>query len=273
MKKIRAAVLLLVFVVLAAMPVQASDDVSSVYIWDTAGLMSDGERDALQEKAAAIAEAYQCGCYVVTVDDFQTYGSDSPYEAAKYIYKDMDFGYGDTKDGEMLMLSMADRDFALIAYGDTANTAFTDYAKEQLDEAYLGYFGRNDWYGGFEAYLDYSETCLKMAAEGTPIDVTNDPEESSGGGLMKWILSLIIGLIAGGSVAGGYYRSMKTASEAVNANIYTVGGSLRLTRQSDRFVNRTVSRRHIQRDNRGSGGGHGGTTVDSGGFSGHSGKF
>ena len=131
----------------------AETDYTGIYVWDTAAIMTEAEQNELQARAAEIAEKHRCACYIVTVGDYRDYSGDSPYEAAKSIWNDMDFGYGDGKDGEMLMLSMDDRDFAIIAHGDYGNAVFTDYGKEKLDEVYLDNFRDNDWYGGFSDYL------------------------------------------------------------------------------------------------------------------------
>ena len=266
------SVLFLLTAPAAVLATGENTDYSGVYVWDTAGIMTEEEQNALQEKAEQVAADYQCACYIVTVNDYQDYSTASPYDAAKSIWQDMDFGYGDGRDGEMLMLSMNDRDFAIIAHGDFGNMAFTDYGKEKLDEVYLDNFRNNDWYGGFSDYLTQSEKYLQMARDGEPFDVDTDPDAKSARHFMERVIAMIIGLIAGGSVVGGSYRSMKTATEAGNANVYAIRGSLTVDRRRDVFQNRTITHRHIQR-NKGSGGGGGGTSVDSSGFSGHSGKF
>ena len=271
MKRIWYSLLVAAFLLFSGIPVRAAD-YSSQYIWDMARIMSDDEAADLQKTAAAIARQHQCGCYVVTVEDYRDYSSASPYEAAKAIYRDMNFGYGSGKDGELLMLSMDDRDFAIIAYGDYGNRVFTDYGKEKLDEVYLDNFRNNDWYGGFSDYLKQSEKYLQFAEEGTYFDVDTDPERISEERTMALLLHLVIGVVVASIFSFIAVHSMKTAVEAGHANVYTVPGSARITGRQDIFERRTRSVRHIERSHS-SGGGGGGTHVDSGGFSGHSGKF
>ena len=81
------------------------------------------------------------------------------YEAAKTLYQEYSLGYGEEKSGELLLLSMAERDYTLIAYG-YGNTAFTDYGKDKLSEVFLDDFGDDNWYSGLSDYLDKSESML-----------------------------------------------------------------------------------------------------------------
>jgi uncharacterized protein len=55
----------------------------------------------------------------------------TPYEYAKSVYQENALGYGTEKSGIILMLSMTDRNYALIAYG-YGNTVFTDHGRDIL---------------------------------------------------------------------------------------------------------------------------------------------
>ena len=56
-------------------------------------------------------------------------------------------------DDHMDALSMAERDFQMLAHGDTANAAFTDYGKYIMQDEFLDNFREDDWYGGFADYI------------------------------------------------------------------------------------------------------------------------
>jgi len=72
----------------------------------------------------------------------------------------------------------------------------------------------------------------------------------------------------------GMRHRMKPVKTQSRADEYIVPGGIHFNLKRDVFVNRTVSRTVIRTENRDSHyGGGGGTTVNSGGFSGHSGKF
>ena len=240
-------------------------------VWDIAGLLSEDQAEELDGIAFAAAEEYKCGIYMVIVNDFSEYSSTSAYDAATAIYDRLDIGYGGDRDGVMLFLSMNDRDYALIAHGAVGNAAFTDYGKEKLEEKFLDDFADNDFYQGFKDYIGESEKYLKAEAAGTPVDVSGSSE---GGGFFGGILKLFGGLIASAAATLGLSKTMKSVSTASNADHYKVQGSFDLREQQDRYLRRSVSTRIISEGGKdGSRPGGGGTSVGSGGFSGHSGKF
>ena len=79
--------------------------------------------------------------------------------------------------------------------------------------------------------------------------------------------------IQGRNVHPGYAKSkMKNAKIAHEASEYIAPKGIAMHVQDDVFTHSTVTRQRIERDND-RGGGHGGTSVNSGGFSHSSGKF
>ena len=257
------------------------------HVYDEADLLSDSEWQRLEQKASEISERYKCDLYVVTVEDFTDYTDDyDVLTAAQNIYEKMDFGYGVGKDGQMLLLSMDDRDFALIAYGNFGNEAFTDYGKDLVIDAFLDDFRNNDWYGGFVDYLDESEYLLEEASNGTPVDILipDDPytpyepyKPTWEDYVRRFLFMLLPSSLASLIVCSILRSKSKTVHIATNANRYVDEG-LRLFNSSDIFLHRSQTRRRIETESRvsmSSGGGshYGGTTVNSSGFSGKSGKF
>ena len=253
-------------------------------VTDQAGLLTEEERRGLNDRAEELAEQYQCALYVVTLDDM---GDEDAYEFATELYTEYDLGYGSEKSGLLLLLSMAERDYALIAYG-YGNTAFTDYGKDVLlDDHVLPLLGENDYYGGFSAYLETAGEYLSMARDGTPFDVSADPQNGETGGLpgtgigsgydeTELLPRLAVVILLPLLIAGGlclYWKSqMKTAVSARTADRYIPENGFQLTGKQDTFLFRTETRRRIEKSSSG-GGFSGGTTVGSGGFSGKSGKF
>lgn len=242
------------------------------YVTDSAGLLSADQYDALNEEARQISEQYQCGVYIVTVDDYQKYTSGDVYDCATELYNKYDLGYGDTKDGVLLLLSMADRDYTLIAHGDKGNAAFTDYGKERMADSFLRYFGRDDWNGGFSDYLSSSSQFLEMEANGQPYDNyggSEEPSKAARTGVVLGVPTVISGL-----VNRMQSRKMKSVRSRTNASAYASPAGLVLHGQQDRYTHSTESRTRIVSTNTHRGGsGGGGTTIGHGGFSGHSGKF
>lgn len=252
-------VMLLLLLTMLAMPVQASE---YRFVFDEAFLLSTPKAEELDRAASDISVRYGCGVYIVTLLDYSEYGIDVR-SAAENFFLTHDLGLGSDDNGVLLMLSMLERDYALIAHGEIGNAAFTDYGKEILSEEFLDNFRYDDWVGGFVDYLSVSEELLYAEATGTPVDV----EQGSGIGLTLCMILLVPALIAGITCAC-LAASMKSARSKTHANDYSKG--IQITAREDRFITRTVVRQKIESSSSSS---RGGTRVNSGGFSGRSGKF
>ncbi len=245
------------------------------YISDVAGLMTENQWQQLENSAEQISEQYGCGVYVVTLDDYTNYGSCSSYwDFSEKFYSGYHLGLGEEHNGILLIMSMAERDYSLIAYGNDAHYAFTDYGKEVLENHFLDNFRQNDWYGGFSDYVEGCGELLERAASGEPLDISYDSDDGVGSAVST---AAVIGvpLISAFGACEGMRRQMKPVSRKSRASDYVVPGSINLSVKRDVFVNQTVTHVHVPRNDRDShrDGGGGGTTVNSHGFSGHSGKF
>ncbi len=236
------------------------------YVTDLANLLSDDEERNLSSRAESLTLAYECNTYILTVDDFESYSSSGDImQFAKDVYTTYDLGYGESKDGTLLVLSMNDRSWTYIAYGDFANEAYTDYAKSLVEDDFLSYFGDDSWYDGFEAYLDGSEMCLSAAADGEPIDSDGSGGITSDPGTMQLIF-IVAGIIIGLVVVLIMKSSMKSAVAAAEAREYVAPDTFNVTHSRDIFTHTTETRVRIEKDS-------GGTSIGSDGFSGDSGRF
>ena len=255
----RKIVMAILLCLLAILPVQAEE---YGYVFDEVGLLTYEETLELESLAGNISYQYDCGVYVVTTWDYAVYGA-TVHDAAENYFLMNDLGFGSDDNGVLLLLSMADRDYALIAHGKIGNAAFTDYGKDVLSESFLENFYYDDWAGGLMNYVVDSGTFLESADRGRPVDVG----QGSGTGLTLVMVLLIPALIAGIACAC-MAASMKTARIQTHADDYRK--EVQITGRHDRFITRTVVRQKIESSSSSSGGG---TKVNSGGFSGKSGKF
>ena len=288
MKKFLSSVLA-VLLLIVCLSIPAFADAQLSYVTDDAGILYDSDISALEERAAAVSEQYGCGVYIVTVEDFTDY-SDAYYvdDFGEELFSSYDLGLGDGNCGILLILSMAERDYGLVAHGDFANTAFTDYGKYTMQDEFLDNFREDDWYGGFADYIAACGRYLEANANGTPIDVepSDETEEeyeplSFGdklffAALMAFRFGLPLGLIVAFIVCAVYKRQLKSVRRATEAARYTVSGGAEITAREDRFTHTTEVRTPIktESDDHDSGPSFsGGTTVNSGGFSHSGGKF
>lgn len=253
------------------LPVQAA----STYVVDQAGILNSSEQAMLEKQAADLSEQYQCGVYIVTVSDFTQLADYVDIRSfAEAYYKQNGLGMGSQQSGILLVLSMAERDYSLIAYGN-GNNVLTDYGREQmLDNDILPKLSDDDYYGGFSAYLDTTGEYLKLAAAGTPFDVNSDPAKLAMERMIKIGVVIGVPLIAALIVVLVLRKQMKTAGVLTTAGGYIVKNGVNMRTTQDQFLYRNVVRVPIPRNvSRGGGGGGGGTTISSSGFSGSSGKF
>ena len=231
------------------------------YVTDMAGILTASEAQTLAAAAETVSEQYGCGVYIVVVQDYKAYTNGSVETCTEDLYHHFDLGLGEGRDGIILLLSMAERDNDLWGYGPFAKTAFTDYGMDRMEKQFLPYFGQNNWYAGFNAYIRAAANLLDAAARGEPVDY-------------EMPVSLKAAIIAGPAaligfiVCGGLKGQMKTAKEKQTAEDYVVSGSAKLRVSTDQFINRTRTVTVIQQSS-----GGGGRVGGGGGTSHHSGKF
>lgn len=264
------------------------------YIVDQSQLLTVDEADRLEARCTQIAERYQCGVYVFAVWDYREFGN-TAFDAACNLYTDNDLGVGEDKDGILLMLSMAERDFSTAVYGPRAHAAFPDYTLERQEEEYLDNFRYDEWYAGFSDFLTTSEQCLAAAEAGTGTIVAEIPLTSSSSSVglppalhgqyrgKKALTPSVVGvtfvqsLLGSGALATVICLILKSGMKSVRGGKTAAGymdqSAANLTRCDDRYTHSTQTRRTIQTNSGGSRSGGGSHSHHSGGFSGRSGKF
>ena len=149
------------------------------------------------------------------------------------------------------------------------NRSFTDYGKGVLAERYfLSEFGSDNWYAGFDRYVDGCMEFLQMDAQDEPFDQNTDPERLEDIGVLKWIVVIVVPLLTALVVCLVMKGKMKTARKQTHADAYIPQNGVRMLRQDDVYLTTTQTRVKIETQKSG-----GGTSVNSGGFSHSSGKF
>lgn len=241
---------------------QEPTDADMNYIFDLSDQLSYEEWAELEARASDISQRHGCGVYAAFVDDFTEYGGGNDvYKTTYQLYHASELGMGADRDGIIILLSMDDRDYAMFVYGDHAEYAFDRYGQKELEDAFLGYFGDNDWYGGVSHYLDTCDEYLTRAEEGKPVRKNTLP------------MYLIV-VAASCAIAGGICLmlkwQLKTVHKKAEANEYVAAGGLNLTKQYDRYTHTTETRRKIHDD---SDSDSGTSSCSGGGGSGRSGKF
>ena len=258
MRKLLNICAALLLVVSLALPAFAAD---TPYVIDDAGLLTPQQRQELNDYAEEIANEYGIAVYMMTVQDFHAYGEEPQiFDVLWNYYHDNKLGSGKDREGMILMLSMAERDFATFYYGKNTEYAFNGYGQKEQEGHFLDNFASDDWYGGFWDYLSSAERFMEKAAAGTPVRESPWPMAALFVGIACFI-SFIITMMR--------WNKMKTVSAAKTATHYQSPLGLALSGNEDLFVRREVTHRRVESTSTASAS----QAHTGGGGSGRSGKF
>lgn len=253
----------------------AEDPATEAQLWnitDTVGLLTSDEDLTLEARAEEISAQYGVGIYLLILEDYSEY-YDDPYETAYQFYHGYTLGEGEDRDGVILLMSMSDRKYATFFYGPKAEYAFDAYGQELMEEEFLDDFRDDDWYDGFEDYLEVCDEYLARAEAGDPV---RGDYSSAGGSSVSGIgttilvclgISAVIAMIVCLILRG----KMKSVRKGTHADAY-VTGSLNLTASRYQYTHTTETRTKIEHESSDSGGG-GSSACSGGGGSGRSGSF
>ena len=221
-KKIFGVILSFLLVLSMSVPVMAEDENYPRYL-DDAGLLSSSQAQKLEKKLDKISKEHHCDVVIAVANT--TNGQDIE-SFTEDFYDSMGYGQGEKKSGIMLMVSMKERQWNMCTTGDAID-AFTDAGLDYIGETFITYLSDEKYNKAFTTFGDLA-------------------------------IGILIALIWGNVKKA----KLKSVKKQVAAQEYTKPGSLRLTMNSDRFVNRTVTTRVIQNNNSNSSGG--GSSVHNG---------
>ena len=277
MKKWMTGILSGLLAVLLAIPVYAAEPPEGVIpderlmprLVDGADLLTDAEESKLLETLNEISERQQVDVVVVTAES--TDGK-TPMEYADDFYDYNGYGFGDGRDGVLLLISMEERDWWISSCG-YGITAFTDAGIEYMSEQFLSTLGNGDYSKAFTKYAELCDDFITQAKTGNPYDVNNLPK---GTVPIYWLfVDLAIGLFIAYLMANNKRRILTSVVRKAGAVDYTVPGSFILNGSAERFVNRAITSRQIVRETEEESSGGSTTHTSSSGTShgGSGGKF
>ena len=233
----------LMMVLALMLPVQAAE---LNYVTDITGILNENELLTLESQAREISETYDFGVYTIVLDDYRLYADGDLYHATEQIFEEYDLG--EDGNGLLLLLSMEDRDYCLLAYGDYAQYAFSDEGQDCMDDYFLDDFGEDAWYDGLTEYLSWSADYLEAAQNGQPYSYDNAPmsedQRSSSIAIRVGIIFLVPLLIAGIYILI-LSSKMKSVAHATKAGTY-ISGDLQLSARDDIFTHTTRTQRKLE---------------------------
>ena len=235
MKKLLFTIIAALLCVTICLPVMAESELPRLI--DDADLLSESEEQNLLQKLESISEKQEFDVVVVTVDSLDGY---SPMEFADDFYDYSDYGFGASKDGALLLISMEANDWHVTTTG-FGITAITDAGLDYMSDQFVPYLSDGDYAEAFETYADLCDDFVQQARSGRPYDVGNMPRGSFNF-VTRLITSLIIGFVVALIATSVMRGSLKSIRPQPSAASYVRNGSMKVTEQSDFFLYRQVNR-------------------------------
>lgn len=224
-------------------------DASTPLVTDEAGILTAAEEAALEASAQKLRDTYGIDAVIATVASIDT----DPQAFARKFYQRK--GYAN--DGIILLISMAERDYALYTFGECADI-FTPYGLEVLEDSFLSDL-RNDRYkAAFGAFLSAIPDYCEAYRSGDTIDIHF--------GLTHVLIALVIGIVVGAIAIAVMRGMMNTAKPKPSATEYVRQGSFRPYGNFDMYLYSRVMKIRKQQNSSGSRGGGGGGHGRSGKF-------
>ena len=198
---------------------------------DDAALLTETEVSDLNAKLDEISERQQLDVAIVTVDSLD---GATPQNYADDYFDYNGFGFGDTRDGVVLLLSMEERDWYISTSG-YGITAFTDAGIEYIGEQIITDLGDGFYYDAFNTFAELCDDFVTQANAGEPYDVNNLPKESFAF-IAALFIGVVIGAVVGGIVCLIFALQLKSVHRESAASNYIKQGSMHVTDSREYFL-------------------------------------
>ena len=229
---------------------------------DESEVVPDADEAALLGKINELSEKYEFDLVIMTVNSESLAGIPID-EFANDTFLYCGFGYGENKDGMLLLMVMDTRDWCVSKNG-YALTAFTDAGYDYIVEQIRDDLSNDKYTEAFNTYVDLCDDFLAKAKAGEPYTEDNLPKEPFGVA-SSLAISVIIGFVIALIVTGVMKGKLKSVRYQAAASDYTKRGSLNVTEARDFFLYSTVSRREKKKDSSSSGSSGGGSSRNQSG--------
>ena len=217
--------MLLVVVLCVSLTISAFA-VSGADIYDEADLLSTQEETQLAEKLSEIGEEFDAQIVVMTVTS--TSGNIDVYIEDKF--DSMNMGYGENRDGVLLLVCMDDREYRILSNG-YAGEAIGPSQINAIGDAIVSDLSEGVYADAFSTFADQCAYYLDGYLNGFPFNVGKN-----------LIVALIVGVVAGIVVAFVLKKQLKSVRQQKQANVYIKSGSMQITASRDLFLYREVSK-------------------------------
>ena len=210
---------------------------------DDANLLSRAEQHTLLATLDEISEKWQLDVVVVTNHSLEG----KTVEAfADDFYDYNGYGFGEERDGILLLVSMDTREWAMSTCGRAINI-FTDSRQSHMSDTFVSYLSDGDYHGGFVRFANMCDNYMDYDANQSNVEPTTRTRSPFGWfGAIFW--SSAAGLLVGLIVALSLRSQLTSVKPQTMAAAYVKPGSLRITDRTDLFLYHNITRVPIPRD-------------------------
>lgn len=245
-------------------------------VLDYADVLSQEENNKLEAQFGEIANRQKVDiviCFTNSLDGKKT------ADYTETLYEKHNYGYGENKDGIMLLVSFEEHDWYIATRG-YAIQAFTDAGIQYIGNQIKGDLGDGNCYAAAEYFGQICDELISDAKNGNVYGEPTGAIDNEDTGFVlpppMWILiSIGAGLIVALVVVGSMKRKLKTVNLQAAANNYLKSGSLNITESNDIFLYSNVTRTAKPKNNDNNNGSGSSTHESSSGntYGGGGGKF
>ena len=230
--KRKLLIMLLVVMLCVSLTISASAE-SGADIYDEADLLSSAEETQIAEKLSKIGEQFDAQIVIMTVPT-----SDGSIDTfVEDVYDSMNMGYGENRDGVLLLVCMDSREYRILSNG-YVGVAIDPNDIDAIGDAIVDDLSYGDYGAAFDKFADRCAYYLDGYRNGFPFNAGKN-----------LVVALIIGVVAGVIVAFILKKQLKSVRQQKQANVYIKPGSMQITASRDLFLYREVSRTQKQSSN------------------------
>ncbi len=227
-------------------------DAEERFLYDDADLLTDSEEAALVQKLEDVSHAHNTQLVIATLPALNNGNID---DFVEYLYDSMDFGYGDTREGVLLLVCMDPREYRIMSNGYAGVAIGPDQVDTLCDFMDL-YLPKGSYVAAFNSFADQCGEMLQYYESGSPFQVGKN-----------LAISLVIGLVVGLIVVFILKGQLKSVRKKYTAHVYVKQDSMHVNLKHDIFLYRNVTRTKKQERVESTSSGSGATARSKGGGS------
>ena len=164
LRSLCAALAALVLLLALAAPAFAADGFADLYyrMNDSAEVLTEDEDSELEASLEELSVRQSFDVIIATIDSLESEGCTSMEEYADDLYDYCQFGYGENRDGVLLLVSIGDRKWHISTCG-YGITAFTDAGIQYLGEQMTPDMADGDYAAAFRTFIQWTDAYVTAA--------------------------------------------------------------------------------------------------------------